>query len=148
MYVQKIHLSFNAVQRKNEGAKERKKKKKRKTEEAFKRNGVWNSSEMLSILGGCPTLNPSLPKTSGVSQQGTNSKAPTNTHTMQGKPLNPTNTHNMRQSFHFVITGIICYHLRRNRRTNWEKKHKGRKREPALLERNYFLAQLNATNGN
>lgn len=92
--------------------------KRKKAEQASKRNGVWNSSEMLSILGGCPSLNPSLPKTFGVSQQGTNSRAPTNPHTMPRKPLNPTNTHNMPQSLHFVITGIICYHLRRNRRTN------------------------------
>lgn len=111
------------------GEKKNSDRKRKKAEQASKRNGVWNSSEMLSILGGCPSLNPSLPKIFGVSQQRTNSRAPTNPHTMPRKPLNPTNTHNMPQSLHFVITGIICYHLRRNRRTNREKKHKGEKKK-------------------
>lgn len=33
--------------------------KKQEKKQAHRRNDVWNASEMLSILGGCPSLNPS-----------------------------------------------------------------------------------------
>lgn len=33
--------------------------RKREKKHAHRRNDVWNTSKMLSILGGCPSLNPS-----------------------------------------------------------------------------------------
>lgn len=40
--------------------------KKQNKKHAHRRNDVWNTSEMLSMLGGCPSLNPSPASTFGL----------------------------------------------------------------------------------
>lgn len=84
----------------NAGATEERKKLREKErgggekERASMRNDVWNTSEMLSILGGCPSLNPSLLQSLGFSQQVTNAKAHTNARTQcrRKKPSKSKNT--------------------------------------------------------
>lgn len=74
--------------------RKRMREREREREQASMRNDVWNTSEMLSILGGCPSLNPSLLQSLGFSQQGTNGKAHTSARTQcsKKKPPKPTNT--------------------------------------------------------
>ena len=89
--------------------------KERAREWASMRNDVWNTSEMLSILGGCPSLNPSLLQFLGFSQQGTNAKAHTYTHT------NKSETKSRRTRHPTIIS--FCNH-RHNFSSLKEKKRK------------------------